>query len=158
MKSLALILENPTTALENALAYCGAIPETVNGKIDYMAQVMAYLDSQSMRLKKDVDAVTRQKKEYDLLYDKLKDYVQNEMYEESVAEMQGSEFKFTLGQSQGSLKVHDESLVPDELKMIKTTTTTDNARIKAMLTLGHDVPGCELVQGFKLTIRTTKED
>lgn len=158
MKSLELILENKTPALENALAYCGAIPETVNGKIDYMAKVLDYLDQQSTRLKKDVDAVARQKKEYDSLYDKLKEFVQTEMYDESVVEMLGSEFKFRLGESAGSLKIIDESLIPEELMETKMVTKPDNARIKAMLTLNHQVPGCELVQGFKLTIRNIKED
>jgi len=158
MKSLALILENTNTVLENALASCGPIPETVNGKIDYMAKIMDYLDQQSMRLKKDAESIARQKKEHDNLYEKLKEYVEKEMYDESIVEMLGSEFKFKLGQSQGSLNIIDEKLIPDELKETKIVIKPDNARIKAMLTLGHDVPGCQLVQGFKLTIRNTKED
>lgn len=52
-----------------------------------------------------------------------------------------------------SISVIDESLIPEELLRVKTTTAPDKAAIKAAIKSGAEVPGAELVKNTSWSIK-----
>ena len=56
-------------------------------------------------------------------------------------------FRFSTARSPKSVELIDESIIPDEFKIAKTTYTVSKTTIKNALELGQDVPGATFKEG-----------
>lgn len=88
-------------------------------------------------------------KQIERLRDRVK-YVMNEM---NIKEIEGKEYRYKLGKSQGKLIIHDENLIPPDFKMVVQATVIDKEKIKAMLKDGFSVPGAKLEESGTLNTR-----
>lgn len=82
--------------------------------------------------------------------ERLKDNIEFAMKELKVDEIQGSDMRFVLSKTVGSLNITDEELIPVEYKSEKTVTDIDKKALKATLSTGLQVPGAELIPGTSL--------
>ncbi|GEM_PF-3530000 len=82
--------------------------------------------------------------------DRLKDNIEYAMKELKVDEIQGTDMRFVLSNTVGSLNIIDEDLIPVEYKSEKTVTEIDKKALKATLSTGLQVPGAELIPGTSL--------
>lgn len=158
MKALELILLDKNTILENAIASLGEIPEEQSRKIDYVFRMHKWPDLNIERLGCEIKTLQAQLKQYKIFKEKVDEYLKLEASGEGICEIQGAEFKANFSESQGSLDIYDESLLPPELIEQVITSTPNNKRIKAMLELGHEIPGARLVKGYRLSITPIKKD
>lgn len=82
--------------------------------------------------------------------DRLKDNIEYAMKELKVDEIQGTDMRFVLSSTVGSLVIDDPEEIPVEFKREVSKTEIDNKGIKAALTRGEKVPGAHLVPGTSL--------
>lgn len=82
--------------------------------------------------------------------DRLRNNIEFAMKELKVNEIQGSDMRFVLSNTVGSLNITDEDLIPVEYKSEKTVTEIDKKALKATLSTGLKVPGAELIPGTSL--------
>lgn len=81
---------------------------------------------------------------------RLKDNIEFAMNELKVTEIEGSDMRFKLSQTVGSLNITDAEMIPVEFKTEVIKTEIDNTAIKAALASGKVVPGAELIPGTSL--------
>jgi hypothetical protein len=112
---------------------------------NYQADVDT-LEAEERRLKDRREAVNR-------AIQKVKDYVKYQMEAMDTAKVTTDLFTFTVAKNPGSLKIHDETLLPAKYRKEVVSVQIDNAGIKEALKSGESVPGAEIVQGTSLRIK-----
>lgn len=158
MKALELILDEKNEIVENAIASLGPIPEEATKKIDYAIAMSDWPEAHIKRLSAEVRSLQAQVKRYKDFQDLLENGIKQSMANEGMVEIQGENLKAQISETQGSLEIYDETLLPHELFKEEVVRSTDDKRIKAMLVLGHEIPGARLKQGFRLTKSEIKKD
>jgi hypothetical protein len=85
----------------------------------------------------------------------LRDYALTTMQACGIAEVATDEFGAKLAKKPPSVQIQDAALIP--LEYMRTPEppppAPDKAAIAQALKLGQAVPGCELVQGFRLAVK-----
>lgn len=158
MKALELILDEKNEIVENAIAFLGPIPDEATKKIDYAIALSDWPEAHIKRLTAEVRSLQAQVKRYKDFQDLIENGIKQSMANEAMVEIQGESLKAQISETQGSLEIYDESLLPPELFKEEVVRSTDDKRIKAMLVLGHEIPGARLKQGFRLTKTIIKKD
>ena len=84
----------------------------------------------------------------------LRDYALTTMQGCGIGEVSTDEFAAKLAKKPASVNVLDASLIPAVLmRTPEPVSVPDKASIAAVLKAGGVVPGCELVQGYRLAIK-----
>lgn len=157
MKALTQIQTIQNNAITDAFYALGEVPDNAQGKIDYLARLRDQLDVQSSLISEEIKKLQTKKRQIEKANDDLDLFIKQEMSDEGMIGMEGLEFKFSLANSQGSLIIDDESLIPESLFIVETTRKPNTKLIKAMLESGQVVEGCSLVSGKRLTIKLKGE-
>jgi hypothetical protein len=87
--------------------------------------------------------------------DALRAYALRHMQETGIAEVSTDEFGAKVAKKPPSVNVTDQALIPPSYmrQPDPPAPAPDKAAIAAALKTGSSVPGCELVQGFRLAIK-----
>lgn len=130
--------------------------ENLPKKVDNYAGLIERLEITKAFYKQKADNLLKIAKACDRVTEKLEDRIKNAIKTLDVPELQGEDYRFKLVKSQPSLKVTDESLVPDSLKVIKQETVLDKKEIIKCLKDGEIIPGVELEYGSHLRMTVAK--
>jgi hypothetical protein len=116
------------------------------GKVDTYGYVWERLESEELYWKTKADEFSRIAKSVKKHQSRLKSWMKFGMKKLAADKIEGSDFRFTLAKTSGRVVIHDESKIPAELLIETITYTPDKPTIKAVLTSGKEVPGCELIK------------
>ena len=120
-------------------------------KVDGYAHIDEQLEMQADYFKAKAKRFAEIGERFRSARERLRDRVKQAMVEMGKDEVKGHEFRYKLQNCKQSLEI-DPSLVPEQFKMIVTTTAIDKEKIRAALTDGLDVPGARLEGGKALRI------
>jgi hypothetical protein len=82
--------------------------------------------------------------------DRLESNIKNAMMTMQVSKLDGEDVSFVLSKSKPSVVITNETLVPQEYKVTKTTEQIKKDKLREDLALGIKVDGCELKETFSL--------
>lgn len=151
MKALDLVKKEYKNVVEEAIDSLGPVPKERLFQLDYAVKMKERFEQFESEISSEIKRLQSAKRQYGLAKDSLVDYLKNDMIDEGLIDEESYSFKFKVSNSQGSLEIIDESLIPDELFIIEKKPNTK--LIKAMLEAGQIVEGCRLVDGKRLTIK-----
>lgn len=172
--TLMEIVEN-RRALDEILIECGGDVtdekvEEITGK--WMAEITKDLaiksDGYNFRMK-DIEAMNTQFKEYETLYrnarkslervsESLKDRMKFAMKEMGVDEISGQQFKYKLTDSQPSVEITNEGMLPAIFCKEKVVIDIDRVAVKKhVLETGEEIPGVIISRGKTLRVSIIKE-
>lgn len=81
---------------------------------------------------------------------RLKENIKFAMMEMGIDEVRGSDVRFKLSKTSGTLEITDKELVPVEFKSEVITTEIDKKALKEALQKGEPIQGAELKEGYSL--------
>ena len=155
IQNYELLLQGGASKLIEAMDSLGPVPDDEKLKTDYIIRLADWPAAKINQLKADVKKIQTELKKYQSLEENLDIFIKQSMSTEGLCEIQGSEFKASISDSQGSLEIYDENLIAPEF--YEMVPTINKKKIKATLDLGQEVPGARINQGFRLTKSTIKK-
>lgn len=159
-KSLQLII-NEANQLEEMLIHSGGelTPEieaalavrdlNLVEKIDGYAHIMDRFASLEAHYKQKAEFFAKISKQCAAVQARLEGNIKFAMQEFESAELLGTDIKFTLKPTAGSLVVEDEAMVPVEFKTEIISTVLDKKRLKDACSK-NEIPGARIEPGFSL--------
>lgn len=157
MKALIQLQTIQNDAITNAFYALGEVPDTIQGKIDYVARLSDQLDIQAKEVAKQIKELQSKKRMIENAGDNLDLFIKQEMSDEGMIGMEGDRFKFSLSDSQGSLLIDNEGLIPEEFFEEKIERVLNKEKLKAALTLGMVIEGASIKKGHRLMIKEKGE-
>jgi hypothetical protein len=88
--------------------------------------------------------------------ERLKDYIKTAMEIQGVIDLEGDDFRFRITKAPPAVEILDQSKLPDEYIVTKTTKAIDNKKIKAAIESGQKVPGADLRYSVGLRVYPRK--
>ena len=83
----------------------------------------------------------------------MRAYALTHMQGTGISEVATDEFAAKVAKKPPSVQIADDAALPIEFLRVKTVSEPDKTALKAALQGGRVVPGCELVQGYRLAIK-----
>lgn len=130
------------------------VPEKREDKIDFVSNLFKMIETEQKRIKKQEDDLALSRKKLEELLETVKDSLKLEMLENGDFEIKGKFIKFIVTPTSPSLKIVDESLIPDEYFETKRVLKKDI--LKAQLKL-ESVAGAELTNDYCLKTLHNKD-
>lgn len=125
------------------------VPEKREDKIDFVSNLFKMIETEQKRIKKQEDDLAKSRKDLESLLEQVKESLKIEMLENGDFELKGNFIKFIVSESGPSLKIDDETLIPDEYFEIETKRVLKKAVLKEQLKL-EEVSGARLETGYCL--------
>lgn len=126
-------------------------------KIDQYAYLMQALESEAEHFK----AVAKEFEDLaagcEKTYEFLKERIKNGAVALKLNEVQGHNFKFVISDSNPSVEINNEDLIPEAFKKTKTTVSIDKKLIAEELKLGMPVAGASLKYGKSIRISKNRK-
>lgn len=127
----------------------GAFDEKVESIAKLMKSKEAERDAVDAEKKRLSERSARISKEIDW----LKDYIQNQMFVTGKTKVKSLLFNISLAKNPPSLKVWDETVIPENYYNVKETRLLDKRGIIDLLKQGEKVPGVALEQKQSVRVR-----
>lgn len=121
-------------------------------KIDGISGYIKNLDSLNDGIKKEIDNLSKRKKENEKKIKSLKEYVLMMFDYEGIKKYETAKNKLSTRKSK-SVNILDEDLISSDFKKCKEMWSIDKVAIKAAISNGKKVDGAELVENTNLTLK-----
>lgn len=153
MKALE-VLENEILPLD-ILAFSWEVPTEPKAKIDHIAHIIAKIEEKIGSMQQLEDNIKSDKLKLELIVKAAKDSLKDEMTNEGLCEISGNLIKYVVYNSNPSLVIIDESLIPDKYKTSTVTNKVDKNKIKEDLKKGIIVAGVsiETEKNIRITVK-----
>ena len=131
----------------------GGIEFTMEEKARAYTAVILELEAEADAKKAASKRISEGAKSLEKRADFLRDRLKMAMEEIGKSEFKFAEFKVSIPKPRASLKIDDDSIVPDKFKTTATVISINNAALKQSLVDGESVDGAHLEYKTSLTIR-----
>lgn len=129
----------------------GVIDDEIEVKADNIAKVIKELEGDSLKFKEEIDRLSSIRKSTENRISDLKSYLEFNMKRVNKKKFKTDLFSFNIQKNRGSVKVLDESKVPEKYLVHKTSV--DKTKIYQDLKDGVEVEGVILQESESLRIR-----
>src|SRR5690606_15774163 len=129
-----------------------AIDGELAEKLESYAAVIKNIESDINGIKAEVDRLNERKKAMESSVKRMKENMQTAMIETGQTKVKGEKFSFNIQKNPPSLKVHDETLIP-EIFFIQPEPVLDKKLLLGALKEGYEYKGVEIQQGESIRIR-----
>ena len=151
-KNIMMLLEEADEENEEMLLQAlENVKEEIPDKADAYKIIMDRLDANIEMCKVNEKRIYANRKYFENKKDQLKQRLQNLMIETDMRDIKTDKFRFKIQNNPVSLRVLDETKVPEEFK--KVEVKVDNTKLKDAIKNGLEVDYAELVQTESLRIR-----
>lgn len=146
---LQQMIEDGETDLEGILS---TVEDAIETKLESYAMVVKNIESDVAGLKAEEKRLGDKRKTMENGIKRMKENMQYAMSSTGDRKIKGEKFTFTVQKNPPSLKIVDESLIPDFL-FTQPKPILDKKVLMETLKNGIDVPGAQISQGESLRIR-----
>jgi len=129
------------------------ISDSIENKADGYARIIKMQDGNINTLKAEIERLNNRKNGLETNVDKLKETLKQAMIETGKEKIKTDLFNISVANNPAALKVTDETLIPKQYFVVKTTETLDKVTIKDLLKSGQTIKGAELSYGKRLSIK-----
>ena len=84
---------------------------------------------------------------------RLKDYLRINFEKTNTEKIEGDDIVISMYKNPVKVNIIDEEKIPEEFLQIKETKLLNKDKIKESLKNGEDIPGCELIQEKRISIK-----
>ena len=131
------------------------VDQNLAHKVDAYKFIQDELETEASRLKLQAEEFSRAAKSLDRVKEKLKDRIKYAMGVLEVDELKGELYRYKLSELDPKLII-DETLIPDDLKMVKTEVICDKERIREAWKSGENIAGVRAEAVFQLRTYVNK--
>lgn len=119
-----------------------------------VAAFMAHLDTTAAGMKEAEARMKARRQAVERRAERLRHYLLSGMQYAGIDRIESPDFVLSIKKNPPAVEVFDERMVPaDYMKQPEPPPpTVDKALVKQAIKDGYEVPGCKLVQGFRLSI------
>ena len=83
----------------------------------------------------------------------LKEYLRHNLEKTNTEKVESSEISITIQKNPHKVVITDENIIPSDFFETKELHSIDKAKVKEALKNGDEVPGCELIQEKRVSIK-----
>ena len=152
-KNLEELLGNPSIFCHMFLVSLDKVDGEFEEKAENIGKFIKLLDANSKAIDEEIKRLTKLKKSNDNQKNWLKNYLYNAMKLLDKLKLKTKFFNFWIQKNPISLKITDETKLPDTYKETEVITTINKEALKEDLKNGLVIEGAELAQGEGLRIR-----
>lgn len=121
-------------------------------KVDGFAQFLRMSEAQAAALKAEADRLLKRAKSLENTQNFLKMRYLHVMEQHGLKKVSGK--TYTISRlARKVVQIVDEKIIPDDLKVIKTTKEPAKKDIMALLKIGKEVPGCQIAESVSLQVK-----
>jgi len=147
------IIESQGQISEAMELILGEVQTKLIEKVDAYEIMMQRLESRSEDYRAYAKQFTGVARSLDQAVGAMKARIRLAMNVMDTKEVSGNAFVFKLSAKTGSLNIHNEDLIPDRFKLIKTIIEIDKPKIKAAIEAGEIVTGAEIIPTLRSQAR-----
>jgi hypothetical protein len=118
-------------------------------KVDNYAALITRLDSEIKYYDELTEQFAAKSETYSKIRERLRYNLKDSMGKIGANQLSGNYFEFKLARSTPKLVIEDESLIPNEFKIVETITKIDNAKLKQALKTST-IQGAKLEETYSL--------
>lgn len=152
-KNLEELLGNPDIEESMIAEVLDKVDGEFEEKAENIGKFIKVLDANSKAIDEEIKRLTKLKKSNDNQKNWFKNYLYNSMKLLDKLKFKTKFFNFWIQKNPISLKITDETKLPDTYKETEMITTINKEALKEDLKSGLAIEGAELVQGEGLRIR-----
>lgn len=152
-KNLEELLGNPDIEENMIVEALDKVDGEFEEKAENIGKFIKLLDANSKAIDEEIKRLTKLKKSNDNQKNWLKNYLYNAMKLLDKLKLKTKFFNFWIQKNPVSLKITDETKLPDTYKETEVITTINKEALKEDLKNGLVIEGAELTQGESLRIR-----
>ncbi|MGM9978741.1 MAG: siphovirus Gp157 family protein [Clostridium sp.] len=152
-KNLEELLGNPDIEENMIVEALDKVDGEFEEKAENIGKFIKLLDANSKAIDEEIKRLTKLKKSNDNQKNWLKNYLYNAMKLLDKLKLKTKFFNFWIQKNPISLKITDETKLPDTYKETEVITTINKEALKEDLKNGLVIEGAELTQGEGLRIR-----
>ncbi|MBT2600909.1 MULTISPECIES: siphovirus Gp157 family protein [unclassified Oceanobacillus] len=130
-----------------------SIDLAIEDKLENIGKVIRNLDGEAEMLKAEEKRLSDKRKAIEANQKRLKMYVEDQLILTGKDKVKTGIFTFAMQNNPPSLKVLDEKILPKRFFIEQEPKLDKKALKEELKSIGHDMPGVELVQGKSLRIR-----
>lgn len=130
----------------------------IAAKVDKYVFIEDELEAKAALWKRRADACKAMHERFVKAQEQLRSRVKAVMLEAGKKELNGAYHRYVLSQLKPKVVIPDESILPNECKMIQTKMVPDKDKIKSLLEDGIEVPGAGLEQVYSLRTYENNEE
>lgn len=152
-KNLEELLGNPDIEESMIVEALNKVDGEFEEKAENIGKFIKVLDANSKAIDEEIKRLTKLKKSNENQKNWLKNYLYNAMKLLDKLKLKTNFFNFWIQKNPISLKITDETKLPDTYKETEVITTINKEALKEDLKNGLVIEGAELIQGEGLRIR-----
>lgn len=152
-KNLEELLGNPDIEESMIVEALNKVDGEFEEKAENIGKFIKVLDANSKAIDEEIKRLTKLKKSNENQKNWLKNYLYNAMKLLDKLKLKTKFFNFWIQKNPISLKITDETKLPDTYKETEVITTINKEALKEDLKNGLVIEGAELIQGEGLRIR-----
>ena len=145
-----MLVESEGVITDEIASHIAHVDLQLPAKLEAYSRIMERLNFVAQDYDSEIKRLQKIKKGLESTEDFLKMNIRHVMAKLDVKELNGQTCRYILKRIAPKL-VFQESLLPDEMKIIIQTTEPDRSKIIDALSAGKTVPGAELHENFALT-------
>jgi len=126
------------------------------GLVDKAKRVGAYIrntKAMAQQIKEAEYDMAKRRKSLENHAKGLEDYLLNNMVESGISEINSPWFDLKIKKTPASIKIAENTKLPEEFLIVRTTEAPDKTALKAALKGGQNINGVSLVAGQRLEIK-----
>jgi hypothetical protein len=126
------------------------------GLVDKAKKVGAYIrntKAMAQQIKEAEYDMAKRRKSLENHAKGLEDYLLNNMVESGISEINSPWFDLKIKKTPASIKIAENTKLPEEFLIVRTTEAPDKTALKAALKSGQNINGVSLVAGQRLEIK-----
>lgn len=127
--------------------------DTFDTKIEACAAAMRDIEARAQAAADEAERLYGRKVSLLRHRDWLKEYIRQNMEFVGRQKVEGSLFTVRVQNTAARVEIADRTELPPEFVVVRTTESTDRAKLKEALTAGREIPGVSLVKGTTVVIR-----
>lgn len=144
------MMEEGYEGLEDTLE---ALEESFHTKVEGIIKLKQAKELHALAIKSEIDRLAAMKAKLDKDAQWLHNYVETEMKKLNLEEVKSNLFNIKLKTNPKRVEVLDESAIPVYFFDEKVTLQLDKVAVKQAVARGEFVPGVEIVQDIKLSVK-----
>jgi predicted RNase H-like nuclease (RuvC/YqgF family) len=129
------------------------INDSIELKAEGYAKIIKMQEGNINTLKAEIERLASRKSSLENSIDKLKDNLKQAMIDTGKEKIKTDLFSISVANNPPAVKVIDETVIPKEYYVVKTTETLNKTLLKDILKSGQTIEGVELTQGKGLRIK-----
>lgn len=127
------------------------IDDEIEVKADNIAKIIKELEADEKKFKEEIDRLNQIKKSTSNRIKSLKSYLEMNMKRVNKTKFKTDLFSFNIQKNRASVKVLDESIIPDEFLVL--CTTVNKQKLYEAIKRGRKIDGAMLEESESLRIR-----